>query len=152
MPLGFAKVFLNSTIYSTGAALCQDKAIKKLNDDGLGMYLIYKNQANTHFMHTESTVSYFRTVIKQAFDLRRNALNLQGVKGMLLADAFSGNASRKEGGRMDESSICAFGRCVQRAVEISLHGSNWIPQEHYRTIVNTVNRYEMKCKIKCSHN
>ena len=69
----------------------------KMNKERRGRYMIYKNNGSSHFMNGESTVHMFRTLIAEAFDLRRRSLKLHGHKGMLLADAFSGNASKREG-------------------------------------------------------
>lgn len=48
-------------------------------------------------MHTESTVIFFHRLLKDAFDARRQKFNLHGRRGMLVADAFTGNFSGKEG-------------------------------------------------------
>jgi len=48
-------------------------------------------------MHGESTVMYWQRLLTEAFDLRREKFNLEGKRGMLVADAFTGNFSKKEG-------------------------------------------------------
>ena len=65
---------------------------------GRGLYYIHKNlNSGSHFMHGESTVMYWQRLLTEAFDLRREKFNLEGKRGMLVADAFTGNFSKKEG-------------------------------------------------------
>ncbi len=64
---------------------------------GKGKWYIHKNPDGGHFMNTESTVLYYHRLLSDAYDERRERLNLHGRKGMLIADAFSGNFSGKTG-------------------------------------------------------
>jgi len=78
---------------------------------GFGMYSIHMNESGgSDFMHTESTLLYYKRLIGESEAekwpcissskhgarlkaARRTAFNLQGRKGLLMADAFSANAS-----------------------------------------------------------
>ena len=42
-------------------------------------------------MNSESTVQFYNGVLKEAFDRRREQLGLHGRRGLLVADAFTGN-------------------------------------------------------------
>ena len=64
---------------------------------GKGQYFIFKNTAGTHFMNSESTVRYYNELLKDAFDIRRAAFGLHGRRGLLVADAFTGNFAKKQG-------------------------------------------------------
>ena len=90
-------------IYCMAVCQCfvatEDKMVDKLNAEGKGMFMVHKNADTTHFMHGESTIRMFRTLISDSYDMRRSALNMHGRRGLLLADAFTGNSSKK-GGRM----------------------------------------------------
>ena len=46
-------------------------------------WFIYKNDAPSHFMHSESTCDYYESLAK-VFDARRAALNLHGPTGLQL--------------------------------------------------------------------
>ena len=62
-----------------------------------GDYLIYKNTTGGHFMHSESTVIMYQSLLRRIYDMRRARYGLHGRKGLLVADAFTGNFARKEG-------------------------------------------------------
>lgn len=65
---------------------------------GRGKFLLHKNEpGNSHFMSAESTCLYYHKLLTDAFDLQREKHGLAGKRGMLVADAFTGNFAQKEG-------------------------------------------------------
>ena len=65
---------------------------------GAGMWYVHVNNSGvSHFMHTESTLIFYSKLLGQCFDARRAKYDLHQRKGMLIADAFTANASQKDG-------------------------------------------------------
>lgn len=64
---------------------------------GKGRWYIHKNLDGGHFMTTESTVVYYHQLLSDAYDARREKLSLHNQRGLLVADAFTGNYSSKTG-------------------------------------------------------
>ncbi len=48
-------------------------------------------------MHSESTCLYYHQLLSAAFDLQRERHGLAGKRGLLVADAFTGNFAKKQG-------------------------------------------------------
>jgi len=55
------------------------------------VYFLYRNEEGGHFMTSQTTVKFYNDPLKEAFDLRRQQYGLHGRRGMLVADAFTGN-------------------------------------------------------------
>ena len=64
---------------------------------GHGQVFIHQNDVGGHFMTSESTVVYYNQLLKAAFDMQRQRHNLHGKRGLLVADAFTGNFANKQG-------------------------------------------------------
>lgn len=64
---------------------------------GKGLYFVYRNEEGGHFMTAETTVKMFHELLTAAFDMRREALGLHQRKGLLVADAFTGNFGTNTG-------------------------------------------------------
>lgn len=61
------------------------------------MFYIHRNEEGGHFMNSTSTVRYYNEMLKHAYDLRRQQLSLHNRRGLLVADAFTGNYGRSGG-------------------------------------------------------
>ena len=59
--------------------------------------MLYKNDAGTHFMNSESTCIYYSKLLSDALDARRERFGLHGRNAMLVADAFTGNFGKQNG-------------------------------------------------------
>lgn len=64
---------------------------------GKGKWMLHKNDSSTHFMHSESTLVYYNTLLKDAYDAQRAKYSLHGRRGLLVADAFTGNFAKRQG-------------------------------------------------------
>eukprot|EP00438_Fugacium_kawagutii_P027373 Skav208341 [mRNA] locus=scaffold4126:14098:16249:- [translate_table: standard] len=71
--------------------------VEEMNARGAGKWFIWVNDGATHFMNSETTVRMYETLLSQSFDLRRERFGLHERHGLLMADAFSGNAATKGG-------------------------------------------------------
>lgn len=61
------------------------------------MFYIYRNEEGGHFMNSTSTVRFYNEMLKDAYDMRRQQLSLHGRRGLLVADAFTGNFGKAGG-------------------------------------------------------
>ena len=68
---------------------------------GKGEYLIWKNDSGSHFMTSETTVRMYCDLLTDCYDMRRSLYDLHNRKGLLVADAFTGNFTKSSGNLVD---------------------------------------------------
>ena len=73
------------------------KWVDSMNKSGKGCFFIIQNDHRSHFMTAGTTLTMYESLYGPAFDMRRELLGLQGQPGLLMSDAFSGNAAIHSG-------------------------------------------------------
>lgn len=58
-------------------------------------------------MNSESTVKMYSELLSDCFDMRRSLYNLHGRRGMLVADAFTGNFAKRSGHSEPDGLFCS---------------------------------------------
>ena len=120
---------------------------------GKGLYYIHKNlNSGSHFMHGESTVMYWQRLLTEAFDLRREKFNLEGKRGMLVADAFTGNFSKKKAPGIIVCTVqyCTVLRCTVLQLKIP-HAEICLICCDIQTEVNFVTPFVFLCHALYEH-
>ena len=59
--------------------------------------VVFASVSDSHFMNTESTIRMYREHLGPTFRRRRQDLFLEGQRGGIIFDAFSGNEGRSSG-------------------------------------------------------
>jgi hypothetical protein len=62
-----------------------------------GRLYVFASVSDSHFMNTESTIRMYREHLGPTFRRRRQDLFLEGQRGGIIFDAFSGNEGRSSG-------------------------------------------------------
>ena len=87
---------------------------------------------------------YWQRLLTEAFDLRREKFNLEGKRGLLVADAFTGNFSKKEGS-WDYSMYSTVLQLTIPHAEICLICCD------IQTEVNFVTPFVFSCRALCEY-